>query len=274
MLSYGFTFSIVVDSIIIPSCFFFFFPFLLLCLKVLNLPSITEDLYFWIHLWLFSFSSPRGILNSPRPYGCRNSSQASNGPADLPRRHARDANASGAHRKEVSEEKQNKGPSGDARAQMVKRNNIQAHSSTLSASNSPGGVYFSSTDPVHVPSPDSRSSAVVGAIKREVGVVGGGRQSSDNAVKDISAPSNSFSTSLMGRDNSSESFRPFPAISKADQSNQTAADSGMHGISVSRASSSNQYAGRSHQPSVGHQKGITFPRFFFILTINFTYKFT
>lgn len=34
------------------------------------------------------------------------------------------------------------------------------------------GVYSSSSDPVHVPSPDSRPDANIGAIKREVGAVG------------------------------------------------------------------------------------------------------
>ncbi|KAL5824263.1 hypothetical protein ACOSQ3_020326 [Xanthoceras sorbifolium] len=199
--------------------------------------------------------SPKGILSSQKPYGGRSLSQASNGPADLPPRHGRDANASGTYRKEVSEEKQTKGHNADSRVQVVKRNNSQAHSVTLASSNSVVGVYFSSTDPVHVPSPDSRPSAAVGAIKREVGVVGGGRQSTDNVVKDPSAPSSSLSTSLMGRDNASESFRPFPAISKNDQVSQTAAsESGMPSIPVSRALLSNQYTSRSHQQSVGHQK--------------------
>ncbi|KAK2652394.1 hypothetical protein Ddye_012250 [Dipteronia dyeriana] len=199
--------------------------------------------------------SSKGILSGHRPYGGRSLSQASNGPADLQPRHARDANASGTHRKEVSEEKQNKGPGADSRAHVAKRNYSQAPSATLASSNSVVGVYFSSTDPVHVPSPDSRSSTAVGAIKREVGVVGGGRLSTDSAGKDPSAPSGSFSTSLVGRDNSSESFRPFLAISKNDQVSQTAAtESGMPGIPVSRALLSNQYTSRSHQQSVGHQK--------------------
>ncbi|KAK3220370.1 hypothetical protein Dsin_014340 [Dipteronia sinensis] len=199
--------------------------------------------------------SSKGILSGQKPYGGRSLSQASNGPTDLQPRHARDANASGTHRKELSEEKQTKGPGADSRAHVAKRNNSQAPSATLASSNSVVGVYFSSTDPVHVPSPDSRSSAAVGAIKREVGVVGGGRLSTDSAGKDPSAPSGSFSTSLVGRDNSSESFRPFLAISKNDQVSQTAAtESGMPGIPVSRALLSNQYTSRSHQQSVGHQK--------------------
>ncbi|CAA6664685.1 unnamed protein product [Spirodela intermedia] len=47
-----------------------------------------------------------------------------------------------------------------------------SHSEILVISSSSSGVYASSSDPVHVPSPDSRSAGTVGAIRREVGVVG------------------------------------------------------------------------------------------------------
>ncbi|KAJ4717822.1 GBF-interacting protein 1-like isoform X2 [Melia azedarach] len=193
-----------------------------------------------------------GIPSSQKPSGGRSLSQASNGPADLQPRHSRASNITGTDRKQVSDEKSTS--TAVLRIQAAKSDNTQAQSATL-ASNNSVGVYFSSTDPVHVPSPDSRSSSAVGAIKREVGVVGGGRQLTENPVKDSSAPSSSFSNSLLGRDNSSESFRPFPSISKADQPNQTAAtDSGVASIPVNRALFTNQYPSRSHQQTVGHQK--------------------
>lgn len=41
----------------------------------------------------------------------------------------------------------------------------------LSSNHSVAGVYSSSSDPVHVPSPDSRPATNIGAINREVGAV-------------------------------------------------------------------------------------------------------
>ncbi|XP_044486629.1 GBF-interacting protein 1-like isoform X3 [Mangifera indica] len=197
---------------------------------------------------------PTGIPNSQNPSFGQSLSQSLNGPSDLRHRPTRDSNVGGTDRREAPDAKKTTVPGTVARVQVVKANNSQEQSATLALSNSVG-VYFSSTDPVHVPSPDSRSSAAVGAIKREVGVVGGGRQSSENAAKDSSATSSSFSNSLLGRDNSSESFQPFLAISKADQLKQgIASGSGMSSIPVSRALFTNHYTGKSHQQAVGHQK--------------------
>lgn len=195
------------------------------------------------------FSSPTGTTGSEKPSGGRSFSQASNGSTNLHPRHAYDHNITGTDRIEPSAEKFT-----TSAVNFIQHNITEGYSATLASSNSVGG-YFSSKDPVHVPSPDSRASSAVGAIKREVGVVGGGRQCSDNAVKDSTAPCSSFSNSILGRDNS-DSFRPFPSISKADQITQIAAtDSGVAGMPANRALFTNQYTGRSHQQSVGHQKG-------------------
>ncbi|CAI0419447.1 unnamed protein product, partial [Linum tenue] len=107
------------------------------------------------------------------------------------------------------------------------------------------GVYSSSTDPVHVPSPDARPTAAVGAIKREVGVVGGRRQNIGSPIKDLSADS-----SL------SEPFQPFLGISKNDQvSHQAnASEAVASGVSVSRSFLGGQYNSRPHQQAAGHQK--------------------
>ncbi|KAH9665140.1 hypothetical protein KPL70_020228 [Citrus sinensis] len=192
--------------------------------------------------------SPTGTTGSEKPSGGRSFSQASNGSTNLHPRHAYDHNITGTDRIEPSAEKFT-----TSAVNFIQHNITEGYSATLASSNSVGG-YFSSKDPVHVPSPDSRASSAVGAIKREVGVVGGGRQCSDNAVKDSTAPCSSFSNSILGRDNS-DSFRPFPSISKADQINQIAAtDSGVAGMPANRALFTNQYTGRSHQQSVGHQK--------------------
>jgi hypothetical protein len=128
---------------------------------------------------------------------------------------------------------------------VAKSNNSQQHNALQASSNPVVGVYSSSTDPVHVPSPDSRSSGVVGAIKREVGVVGGRRQS-ENAVKDLSS-SNSFS----------ESFHPLTAISNTDQVRQTAVIESMPSVPVNRSLLHNQYNSRPHQQTVGYPKGFT-----------------
>lgn len=180
-----------------------------------------------------------------------------NGPVDSHPRHARDASSRDSDGK-VLEEKWVSVPSTNSRVQAAKSNNFQPSPATLASGSSAVGVYSSSTDPVHVPSPDSRSSGTVGAIKREVGVVGVRRQHSDNSAKMSTALSNSFSNSLLGKDGSTEASRPLNAISRTDHLNQTAAtDSVISSMSGSRSFLSNQYGGRLHQPPVGHQKGRT-----------------
>ncbi|XP_050232433.1 uncharacterized protein LOC126681097 isoform X2 [Mercurialis annua] len=198
-------------------------------------------------------SSSSGTSGNVKHSGMRSSSQASNGPTDSQSRHTRDANPYFADRKVVVEEKQPVGPSATSRVHAMKPSS-QHHSATLASNNSVVGLYSSSTDPVHVPSPESRSSAAVGAIKREVGVVGGRRQSSENSVKNSSASSNSVSN-VMRKDGSlPESFRPFLTISKTDQVNQPApTESAIHNISSARPFLGNQY-GRPHQNTAGHQK--------------------
>lgn len=141
-------------------------------------------------------------------------------------------------------------PNSASRVQAGRPNNSQPHSAS---STSVIGVYSSSTDPVHVPSPDSRPSASVGAIKREVGVVGVRKQSSDNSKSAV--PSSSFSNSLLGKEGTAESFRSFTGISKPDQLDQTS-ESVMPSMPVSRTFISNQHNVRPHQQPVGHQKGM------------------
>ncbi|CAK7356545.1 unnamed protein product [Dovyalis caffra] len=192
---------------------------------------------------LTTLSSSTGISSNVKPSDAWRSPHASNGPTDSVHRFNRDANSSVTDRK-VSEEKRSTASNATtSRVQVAKSNNSQQHHASLASSNSIVGLYSSSTDPVHVPSPDSRSSGVVGAIKREVGVVGGRRQSFENAVKDLSS-SNSIS----------ESFHPFTAISKSDHVSQTAAIESMPSVPVNRSFLNNQYNSRPHQQAVGHPK--------------------
>ncbi|XP_059456437.1 GBF-interacting protein 1-like [Corylus avellana] len=194
---------------------------------------------------------------SQKPSGGRSSSQTLNGPTDSHPRHARDVSSRGTDGKPVLEEKRASIPNTNSRVPVAKSNNSQPNPATLASSSSAVGVYSSSTDPVHVPSPDSRHSGTVGAIKREVGVVGVRRQSSENSVKSTTMPSSSFSNSLLGKDGSSteESLRPLNTISRTDQLSQTTTtDSVIASMSVSRTFLSNQYNSRPHQQLAGHQK--------------------
>ena len=200
--------------------------------------------------------SSSGTSSSQKSSGGRSSSRTLNGPTESYPRHAQDANSSDTYGKGVLGEKRASTPNASSRLHAVKPNNSQPSPATLASSSSAVGVYSSSTDPVHVPSPDSRSSGPVGAIKREVGVVGVRRQSSENSVKQSSVPSSSFSNSILGKDGSSaESFRPLNAISRTDQLSQaTTTDSVMPSMPVNRPLLNNQYSSRPHQ-LVGHQKG-------------------
>lgn len=192
---------------------------------------------------------------SQKPFGGRSSSQTLNGPNESHPRHPRDASLRKNDGK-VPEEKRSSVSYTNSRMQAAKLNNSHTSPASLASSSSAVGVYFSSTDPVHVPSPDSRPSGTVGAIKREVGVVGVRRQHSDNSVKTSTMPSNSFANSLLVKDGSSESFRPLNVFSRTDQRSQTTAtDSVIASMSVSRSFLSNQNSGRPHQQPVSHQKG-------------------
>ncbi|KAJ7963232.1 GBF-interacting protein 1 [Quillaja saponaria] len=192
-----------------------------------------------------------------KPFGARSSSQVSNGSTDSHRRHSVDANSRFTDKKAVSLERRGMATNGAVRVQPVKPNNFQQNSMMLASSSPVVGVYSSSTDPVHVPSPDSRSSGAVGAIRREVGVVGVRRQSFDNSVKQSSVPSNSFANDSLPKDGpSSDSLKSSNAISKTEEFGRTAVtESSIPSMTVGRPFPNNQYNSRQHQQIVGHQKG-------------------
>ncbi|KAL1218931.1 GBF-interacting protein 1-like [Cardamine amara subsp. amara] len=114
---------------------------------------------------------------------------------------------------------------------------------TVPSSNSLLGVYSSSADPVHVPSPDSRSSAV-GAIRREVRGVGFGGKPSEHVVKD-SAAAGSLVGSSSRKDGGPKAYRPFSPISNIDQGSQTNARESV--MPNHRSLSNSQHGNRSHQ---------------------------
>ncbi|XP_019423400.1 PREDICTED: uncharacterized protein LOC109332794 isoform X3 [Lupinus angustifolius] len=177
--------------------------------------------------------------SNQRSCGAMNLSQAFNG-SDSHARCLKDTDTS--DRKATSEEKQDLILNTAAQMLPIKPNNVHQHSITMaSTSSSSAAVYSSSADPIHVPPADSRSSGVVGANRREVGVVGFRRQSSDNLVKQSSVHSSSYANnSLIGKDvTSSNSYQSFGAISKTGQfyeANATVPES-----------INNQYNSRPHQ---------------------------
>ncbi|XAR67592.1 hypothetical protein NMG60_11002406 [Bertholletia excelsa] len=127
-----------------------------------------------------------------------------------------------------------------AGAQASKQKESQLYFGARAVNQSAIGVYSSSSDPVHVPSPCSKSAATIGAIKRETGAVGVQRQSSEKSVK--SSTVQSISNSYLEKDGiaSRESLESFVAISNGNH----------HG---SRSFLGNYYGRRSNH-ALGHQK--------------------
>ncbi|CAJ2663501.1 unnamed protein product [Trifolium pratense] len=214
-----------------------------------------------------SEKSSSAASTNQKSTGARNH-QALNGPSDSRQskdaatnpRQSKDAATNSSDKKVTSENKQGLVSNTSSQVQPIKPNNSHQNSSTVASTSSVVGVYSSSTDPVHVPSPDSRSSGAVGAIRREVGVVGVRRQSGDLKPKQLFASSSSYANnSIVGKDGpSADSFQPVGAVQKNEQLSQAAVSAvtepSFPGISVSRPSLNNQYNSRSHQQLVGHQR--------------------
>lgn len=194
-------------------------------------------------------SIPTNTARHQEPPVVQQSSQPLKSHVESQPKLTKDSAAVGSGRKEMVGEKRLPSSSAPSRTQ-TKANGPQPNS-TNSSNSSVVGLYSSSSDPVHVPSPNSRPAANVGAIRREVGVVGSRRQSSENSAKSSSTQSTSLSNTQSGRDgHSRESARP-----KTDQMKQnTTSESAVPGPAVSRSFSNNAYGSRSHQP-MGHQKG-------------------
>lgn len=143
----------------------------------------------------------------------------------------------------------------ESQVTLMKPNNLHSQAGGT-VSSSAVGVYASASDPVHVPSPDSRSSTAIGAIRREVGVVGSRRQSLDNSSKQSLQQSNSNTNSVLGNSSAAEPFRQINVVSRNDQTHATAVEPVV--VSSTGSRSSSHFNGRLHQQSVGHQKGTFF----------------
>ncbi|KAL3528596.1 hypothetical protein ACH5RR_007918 [Cinchona calisaya] len=197
-------------------------------------------------------STSAGTAVNQKPHFGRHAFQASNGPADSRPRQSKVGNLSVPVKKDLFGERRQAASNTTSQMLSVKPSDSQIPS-TASSSNSVIGVYSSSSDPVHVPSPDSRPAAKIGAIKREVGIVGAHRQNSDRLS---SSQNSSFSNSHQGREGPSrESPRSLGIVTKGDQSSQNVVpeSAAMPGLSVSRSFTNSQYSSRAHQ-LMGHQK--------------------
>lgn len=193
-------------------------------------------------------------IHQKPPFG-HHGFQALNGPTGSQSTKSRDGNSNGSVKKDSLGVMEQAILSTASQMEAGKASDPQLPS-TASSNNSVVGVYSSSSDPVHVPSPDSRSAAKVGAIKREVGVVGAHRQNSDPSAKLPSSHGSSFSSTNLGREgpSSRDAFRSVGTLSKSEQlSMNTAPEPAMPSLTVSKSFSNNQHSSRSHQ-LVGHQK--------------------
>ncbi|CAI9114396.1 OLC1v1015113C1 [Oldenlandia corymbosa var. corymbosa] len=198
-----------------------------------------------------SVKSSAGTSVNQKPPFVRNSSQASGADNNSQTRHFKDGNISVTVKKDFPGDRRVTVTSTAPQIQLEKSNDLQLPS-TASSSNSVVGVYSSSSDPVHVPSPDSRPTAKIGAIKREVGVVGANRQNSDSSARLSSLQASSVSNLQSSREGPAP--RSFGTLSKVDNSSQhLVAESAVASLSVSRSFANSQYNSRSHQLS-GHQK--------------------
>lgn len=115
------------------------------------------------------------------------------------------------------------------------------------------GVYASTSDPVHVPSPDSRSSSAIGAIRCEVGIVGSPRQSSESTSKLSFQQRTSNLHSAVGSLSGKESSWSMDTVSQIDQVHIAVAESAVMSSTGGRVG--NHFSSRLHQQTAGHQKG-------------------
>nr|GLL23396.1 uncharacterized protein LOC109188171 isoform X2 [Ipomoea trifida] len=197
-----------------------------------------------------SLTSSKGSSNNKVSSG--DHPHASNEPISSQPVPPKDANVTATNMKNFPRERQVSDINGTSQMGSVKQNGSKPHS-TASSNNSVLGVYSSSSDPVHVPSHDSRSATNVGGIKRDVGVVGARRQPMESSAKPSSSQSSSFSNSHAGqqRPTSRGAMRSFNSFSKTDQNAASVSSSHSGG----RSFTSYQHNHRMHQ-SVGHQKGV------------------
>lgn len=162
--------------------------------------------------------------------------------------HAKDAGSGGSHRSLLPQETQPMISTSEAQKEV--HNNSKSQSK-LTSTHSVISLYWSSSDPVHVPS-DSRSAGTVGTIRREVGAVGFQKHTSNYPTARSSVSNSSISVPLLEKDTSVQSV----AMSKSNQLIQPpSSEHVLSGTSFRRSFSASQHHSRLYQQPVGHQKG-------------------
>ncbi|PKA55622.1 hypothetical protein AXF42_Ash006824 [Apostasia shenzhenica] len=141
----------------------------------------------------------------------------------------------------------------------VVENKKEVHSSILASANMTIGLYSSSSDPVHVPSADTRSAGTIGAARRPVGVVGSQRHPWNHSAVRPSIDGVPFSVHLPGKDLSSttKSFGDTVITPKTNNFNRNpVSEPIISSTSVSRALNTDRPNIRSNQQVLVHQKAI------------------
>ncbi|KAK1308612.1 hypothetical protein QJS10_CPA09g00140 [Acorus calamus] len=169
--------------------------------------------------------------------------------------HSQFANSIASHKPLLVEEKRVTSSNLSLLEKKEDKQNSLHNSTSLAPNNYVVGVYSSSSDPVHVPSPNSRSAGKVGAIKREVGVVGGRRKPCERSATHLSLPSSSISVSNSTKDVSVPTVSLRHSV-KSSQFGTSVSEPIMPGLSSSRPSSANQYSIKQHQQPLSHQKAL------------------
>ncbi|KAK8967491.1 hypothetical protein KSP40_PGU018764 [Platanthera guangdongensis] len=131
-----------------------------------------------------------------------------------------------------------------------------AINSSSASTSSVIGVY-STLDPVHVPSPASRSAITVGAIRREIGAVGIRKQSSDGLSTNSAVSNNSLPVSLGGEIILASADSPrYPATNiKSSQVNQVPIPDTVMPTTTNRRIASVQ-SNSKHLQSFNHQRAM------------------
>ncbi|XP_020104349.1 GBF-interacting protein 1-like isoform X2 [Ananas comosus] len=160
--------------------------------------------------------------------------------------HAKGLKTYGDHRPRASKETATTNSDPAKVAQNGVQRNSQVLSATSVSTHDIVSLCSSPSDPIHVPSPD-RSAGNLGAIRREVGVVGVRKHSSDRAA---TSSNGLHSISSMAKDN----------ISQAEKSGQSGNLSKSNCFSRPTSSDSRFFSSSHHngkiqqQQSVGHQR--------------------
>lgn len=163
--------------------------------------------------------------------------------------HNKDEKSSEGEKASLTKEKQLTVSSSTGLMPKEVKHKSQVHAETFASANSTIGVYSSSLDPVHVP------SSTRGAIRREVGVVGLRRWSSDYSGACVSNSSNSFVIPLSEKDFSSSrhNFSIFKSNNPSYVSKPI-----IPSTSFRKAFCSSQYDVKQHHQVMGRNKGHNF----------------